>query len=85
MIHSVGVNKNSMEILRYKRESVLFCFSNLSNETVKKAYQAFSSLVYCNYSSFQFNLEIVFFFCLFVLFTLLNTVTHFCEIWNSEF
>lgn len=46
-----------MEILRFKRERVLFCFSDLSGGSVKKAYQIFSSLVYFCQFSFQFNLE----------------------------
>lgn len=56
-IHSVGVDKRNVEIQRFKRERVLFCFSNLSDKTVKKACQIFSSLVYFCQFSFQFNLE----------------------------
>lgn len=56
-IHSVGVDKKNVEIQRFKRERVLFCFSNLSDKTVKKACQIFSSLVYFCQFSFQFNLE----------------------------
>lgn len=46
-----------MEILRFKRERVLFCFSDLSGGSVKKVYQIFSNLVYFCRFSFQFNLE----------------------------
>lgn len=38
-----------MEILRFERGSALFCFSNLSDDTVKKVYEMFSSVVYCSY------------------------------------
>lgn len=56
-IHSVRVDKRNVEILRFKRERVLFCFSNLPDKTVKKANQMFSSLVYFCQFSFQFSLE----------------------------
>lgn len=57
MVHSIKVDKNNVEILRFKRERVLFCFCNLSGGTVKKAYQIFPSLVYFYQFSFQFSLE----------------------------
>lgn len=57
VFHSVRVDKNTVEILRFKRERVLFCFSDLPGGSVKKVYQIFSNLVYFCRFSFQFNLE----------------------------